>query len=50
MNNNSITKIKETNQKYLMGLIGKQIPKKLEKKINNKWIYCNQFISYSSAK
>ncbi|MEE1079033.1 MAG: UDPGP type 1 family protein [Agathobacter sp.] len=34
MNNNSITKIKETNQKYLMGLIGKQIPKKLEEQID----------------
>ena len=34
MNNNSITKIKETNQKYLMGLIGKEIPKKLEEQID----------------
>ena len=34
MNNNSITKIKETNQKYLMGLIGKHIPKKLEEQID----------------
>lgn len=35
MNSNTITKIKETNQKYLLSLLEQEIPEKLEKQLDN---------------
>ncbi|MCR4748747.1 MAG: UDPGP type 1 family protein [Lachnospiraceae bacterium] len=47
MNTETINKIKETNQKYLSGLIDKQIPQRLEKQIEDlDWSYLDLIKDY----